>query len=276
MFGINYYFGYGNDVGQRFAEIKNAGFSSVSINADSVTENLYGGFENLIKLAHKSGLNVPYIHGPYCKEHSIKHLFVPSDKTQEIMEFHKKCILICSKYGVQNYVIHANRNNDNPVLGEFCLNNFRELNDFAKSLNVKLAVENTTSKEVLKYLLQNIQDDNFGLCFDSGHHNVYTKDFDILSFAKDRIFVVHLHDNFGTEDEHNVIGFGNIDWTKLYMNLKQNNFKGVLCTEVKANKWQKETLDCKEYLGLCYRQLQNSLLLIKTQQTTEKPDGKIC
>ena len=65
-----------------------------------------------------------------------------------------------------------------------------------------------------KYISE--KDDNFGLCFDSGHNNVYTKDFKILDYANGKIFVVHLHDNNGFKDEHCTIGEGTINWKMLY------------------------------------------------------------
>lgn len=233
VLGVNYYFGFDNDLQDRFNEVKKNGFNYISINADTISEEKYGGLKNIILQALNAGLKIAYVHGPYCKEHSIKYLFEESLETEKIINFHKYAINLCGKYNIPIYVMHANRKNDTPALDNVCIKNFSTLINFAKTKNVKIAVENITSVRVLQFLLQNIKDENFGLCYDSGHDNVYTKNSGIIDLAKGRIFMVHLHDNYGERDEHNIIGKGNIDWIYILNKLDTANFHGPWMLEIK-------------------------------------------
>jgi sugar phosphate isomerase/epimerase len=53
-----------------------------------------------------------------------------------------------------------------------------------------------------------------GLCFDTGHALMACKD-NCLEYAQryaDRLFMIHIHDNHGTSDEHLIPFEGNFDW----------------------------------------------------------------
>jgi len=81
-------------------------------------------------------------------------------------------------------------------------------------------VENTSgfrydfAAEVLAEFLRN----GFYLTWDIGHTN-YLKgrgrqeEIDYFLKHRDRIRVVHIHDNYGSRDEHNVVGDGTVDFT---------------------------------------------------------------
>lgn len=254
--GINYYFGFNDDLAHRFQEVKKSGFEYISINADTYSEENYNGLENIIIEALKAGLKIAYVHAPYCKEYSIRYFFENGPQTEQIMNFHKYAVGLCEKYKIPVYVMHANRKNDSPPLGNVCLKNFSELNDISKQNNVKLAIENITSLQVLKFLLSNIQDENFGLCYDSGHDNLYTKNPAMLDFAKGRVFTVHLHDNFGDKDSHNAIGDGNINWSLIFNKLQSAHYRGPWMLEVKnPEKFVSE----QEFLSENFKRLKNTL-----------------
>ena len=55
-----------------------------------------------------------------------------------------------------------------PKYGELGLNRIRKIVEYAKKFNVKVAFENTKIKGYLEYVLENIKDDNVGICFDLG------------------------------------------------------------------------------------------------------------
>lgn len=254
--GINYYFGFNDDLAHRFQEVKKNGFEYISINADTYSEENYNGLENIIIEALKAGLKIAYVHAPYCKEYSIRYFFENNPQTEKIMKFHKYAIELCGKYKIPVYVMHANRKNDTPPLGDICLKNFSKLNDISKQNNVKLAIENITSLQVLKFLLSNIQDENFGLCYDSGHDHLYTKNPCMLDLAKDRIFAVHLHDNYGDKDSHNAIGDGNINWSLIFNKLQSAHYKGPWMLEVKN---PEKFVSMQEFLSENFTRLKNAL-----------------
>ncbi|MEM4529334.1 MAG: hypothetical protein QXQ52_02265, partial [Candidatus Methanomethylicaceae archaeon] len=45
---------------------------------------------------------------------------------------------------------------------------------------------------------------------------------------KDRIIHLHLHDNYGIEDEHRVIGDGNVNWQLIKSKFSLNSIYAVV------------------------------------------------
>lgn len=99
---------------------------------------------------------------------------------------------------------------------EGSLETWRPLNRKAEDIGVKIAIENIYEDEPenLRLLAEEMASENFGLCFDAGHFNLFSKI--TLSEWLDKtgrfIHELHLHDNDGTSDDHSAIGDGNIDF----------------------------------------------------------------
>ena len=99
-----------------------------------------------------------------------------------------------------------------------------------------------TSKECNRYI-DMLGDEHFCICLDAGHLNLIpgeTHD-QFISALKDRIKVLHLHDNFGILndwfgelDRHLPPYVGCLEWNKLATSLKSNGFNGVYSFEVKG------------------------------------------
>ena len=73
-------------------------------------------------------------------------------------------------------VMHLTSKSEAPMYSEVGLKRVREICDYAKSLNVKVAFENTKIKGYLDYVIENIKNDNVGICFDSGHCHAHFND----------------------------------------------------------------------------------------------------
>lgn len=104
---------------------------------------------------------------------------------------------------------------------------WRPLNERAKNIGVKIAIENIFEDEPLnlKVLMEEISSDNFGVCFDAGHCNLFSKVplKEWLEALKPYIIELHLHDNDKSADQHLSIGEGNFDFNTLLSALKDNN-----------------------------------------------------
>lgn len=121
-----------------------------------------------------------------------------------------KDISDCKKNNISMVVMHLTSGKDAPIYNEIGLNRL---------------------KGYLEYVIDNIKDENVGICYDSGHCHVHFNDeFDFGKF-KDRIFAVHLHDNDKTDDLHLLPFDGTIDWEETVRNLKQANFNGHITLE---------------------------------------------
>lgn len=93
----------------------------------------------------------------------------------------------------------------------------------AARLGVKIAVENIFEDEPsnLLALMEELHSENFGICFDTGHCNLFTKIplAEWLDHLTPYIFEVHLHDNDRTSDQHLPVGDGLFDFKTLFSSL---------------------------------------------------------
>lgn len=71
-----------------------------------------------------------------------------------------------------------------------------------------ICVENLLSTKEIPFIFKNIKHKNLKICFDTGHKNSATKDLEILRDFGDYVAVLHIHDNFGEQDEHLICGKG--------------------------------------------------------------------
>jgi len=114
---------------------------------------------------------------------------------------------------------------------------YEELLAFAAPLGVRICTENVSVREVgteeqLTRLFTDLNSPHFGLTFDFGHHNLIYSAFSlgertksaksILKQFADRIWVLHIHDNLGTRDDHIAVGMGQIEYDVLMSEVLRN------------------------------------------------------
>jgi sugar phosphate isomerase/epimerase len=101
---------------------------------------------------------------------------------------------------------------------------WKPLIERAGDIDVKIAIENIFEDEPtnLKLLMQELGSKNFGICFDTGHFNLFSKTplRDWLNALKSYIIELHLHDNNKNADSHNPIGDGTFDFDTLFSSLR--------------------------------------------------------
>lgn len=110
----------------------------------------------------------------------------------------------------------------------------KEIASFAENNSVSLALENlpaningtcTTASELLAVA----ESAGTGVCFDMGHANTSGQVNEMLSIV-DSFANVHLHNNEGSWDQHNVVDDGTADFGKIVSVLKRS-YKGNLIIE---------------------------------------------
>lgn len=108
---------------------------------------------------------------------------------------------------------------------------WKPLKKRAEEIGVKIAIENIfeDEPESLKLLMDKMGSDNFGICFDTGHLNLFSKASleDWISLLKPYIIELHLHDNDKKSDAHAPIGDGTFDFDTLFSALK---YKEIIYT----------------------------------------------
>lgn len=100
------------------------------------------------------------------------------------------------------------------------LETWRPVNDRFAAIGTKIAIENIFEDEPtnLRRLMEEINSDNFGICFDTGHCNLFTNvplERWIEQLGR-YIIEMHLHDNDTTADQHLPPGDGTFDFKKLF------------------------------------------------------------
>ena len=93
----------------------------------------------------------------------------------------------------------------------------------AEDIGLKIAIENIFEDEPssLRILMEAIGSENFGICFDTGHFNLFSRIplEEWLRQLKPYIVELHLHDNHKLSDEHIAMGDGTFDFATLFSTL---------------------------------------------------------
>ncbi|MDR3122759.1 MAG: sugar phosphate isomerase/epimerase [Treponema sp.] len=96
---------------------------------------------------------------------------------------------------------------------------FDELQDYCRERGARICIENLPDSperfqtEMFDRLFARYDGSFMGLCFDTGHGNITSRD--CLYFARrytDRLFIAHIHDNHGATDEHLIPFEGTFNW----------------------------------------------------------------
>ncbi len=119
------------------------------------------------------------------------------------------------------------------------------LAEYAKAKNVRLCIENMPSEKEspenhlygscalnISALAQKL---GVGVCWDVGHANISGfMQSEQLAVLRDKLDVLHIHDNDGKKDAHLLPFEGTVDWEDVAKGLQDCNFKGVMSVEVTA------------------------------------------
>jgi len=99
-----------------------------------------------------------------------------------------------------------------------------ELADFAAGYGIRIGIENMppgwlafcTEPENTKAMIDAIDRKNLGVTLDIGHAHILGADgiSDFIAAINDKIFLLHVHDNDGSRDQHRAIGNGTIDFKR--------------------------------------------------------------
>lgn len=220
--GQNFRFGfYDVPLRERIRGIRRAGFDSVMFWWGDEFEATDGSRYDLIRYAFDEGLSVNTNHFP--STHA-DFLWRPERQERYLRQL-VTAIEDCSRYGVENLVVHTTRALITPPYNESGLDCFARALQAAEREGVNLALENTRFPAYNDYMYRNLSSPRLRLCYDTGHENTYTPGTDILARFGDRLATTHIHDNDGSSDEHHIIGEGNIDFPPIFGQLAERNVK---------------------------------------------------
>lgn len=225
--------------------IVKAGFKNIFIEWYNNDLKLQQSILNYVKSV---GLNIVFAHLGYQRPQVIWNEGYDGDIE---IERYMNDIVICKNNGIDLVIIHPTFQYEKQDLSEIGINRIKRLIKHAELNGVKVAFENVELNGYLEYILDNINSNNLGICFDVGHcHLFYDGKFDVEKF-KNKVFTIHLHDNFKMNDNHNLPFDGTVDWEKSINQIIDMNYDDYIVIESGYNDYYSK-LSLEDYYKLAY------------------------
>lgn len=197
----------------------------------------------LAEHARKISLGIENIHIPFF---GVEHLWKESVDTEDTMKMIMNSLDGCHNHGIGKAVIHPSNWRTIESLNKGGLDRFKKIADRARKYGVSLALENISDEFVLDHLFTEIPDLKF--CYDNGHKHIFHKDKNLFMKYSDRLIGMHLTDNLGVDDTHDLPFDGSYDWKGLMNDIKAVEYQGPLSFEVS---WQCDD-EIKKYSDEAY------------------------
>ena len=211
--------------------IYNSGFKNVFVQYYHIDLDGLNELE-IIDYCKELGLNIVFCHLGYKVARPINEIWLEGEKGEKLIEGYIEDFKLMKEKQINLVVMHLISGEEPPMYNELGLKRIKKLVEKAKEIGIKIAFENTKKKGYLEYVINNIKDDNLGICYDAGHCHAYFDDKFNYELFKDKIFAVHLHDNDKSDDLHLLPFDGTIDWTHVITKLKENNYNGPITLEL--------------------------------------------
>lgn len=206
--------------------IKNAGFDGAFV--QWYDEDWEIGQQEQVDLCKKLGLEIEFAHLGY---QNMNDIWLDNQIGEDLTNRYLKNLVECKNNNIDMVVIHLQSKFDAPAPNKIGLERFKRVIELAEKLKIKVAFENTKIQGYLEYIIDNIKSNYVGICLDVGHLHCHFKDKLDWEKFKNKIFAVHLHDNFGEKDEHLLPFEGTLDWKWIVQELKNANYNGPITLE---------------------------------------------
>ncbi len=248
MTGIYDCFGYGPGYDVPFSEryrlIRAAGFGCVMLWWSS----RFGrgdGYEKDACLARGAGLRIENMHAPV---HGQNDLSLDSLQGEQVFREYLKCVEDCSRYQIPAVVIHLPC--DEYPISAIGNGRLDRIIGRAGELGVRIAFENLRNLRNLASVLGRVKLPHVGFCYDSCHHLNYAPGTDLPELYGDRLMAIHLQDNGGSRNQHQLPFDGSVDWPSVMKKIKGTGYGGAVTLE--PMNWDYTRLGIREFLSLAH------------------------
>lgn len=246
---VNYFSNtFGRYKDRMFDKVRELGFEFADFSMADTNTPFYdkdGIFlvEKMRRLADDAGVCINQIHGPW------RHPPMDEKEEERKERFEKMTTAIEYSYilGAKYMVIHplmsysADDKGREEEFYKLNLDFMQRLTEQAKKKDITICLENMpmmnlslSKPESILNMIKEINDDNFRMCFDTGHVSVF-EELDVseeIRRCAEYIRTFHIHDNKYGKDLHLVPFYGRIDWKKVCEALKDISFEGIFSLEV--------------------------------------------
>lgn len=196
-------------------------------------------------LVESHGMRVRSVHAP-CEAHwdiSSEDEAIRHTSVEEVILSMERC----REMGGELVVVHPGR----PVSTEGeageaerdrriakSIESFKDIQKAATETGIKIALENQWANEVGRNerqflrLLETLDPEIVGICFDSSHANIAPGTYEMFERISHQIITTHLSDNNGQYDEHKPMFTCAIDWRMVFEFLIGRGYRGPWVMEV--------------------------------------------
>ena len=198
MIQIGTYVHGGGNIEEKLIAIKEAGFDFVAIGMGALSD---GTLDYQVELCKKYGLPIDNIHLTGGKTTEI---WFEDELGDKVCERYCREIKMAAAAGIKKGVAHITWGHKDPGEVSACgIARLTKMADTALENDFLLCLENSVFIEHLYATMDKLKDHPaVRFTYDSGHHNAFAHDFDILGSFGDRLAVLHINDNDAAHDLH--------------------------------------------------------------------------
>ncbi len=222
------WFGYPLELDDRLRLISEAGFKAVLL-WWAVESEYEPPIPEKAETAAKYGLEVTNAHLQFAK---VNSLWEDGYEGEHYLAELIGLIAEAGVYGVPTLVVHLTRTSTPPMFNELGFSRFMRMAEAAERAGVDLAFENLKVPERLYEFIEKADSRRIGVCFDAGHNHYVCPQRRICRDFAPIIKAVHLHDNDGTRDAHNIPGDGTVNWSEVRNELIDSAYEGAWSLEI--------------------------------------------
>lgn len=248
-----------------------AGFRRISLAGGNALESGYLKQDirkRILQTCSQGGVLVDSIHAPFGNRLDISSPD-PDIRTAGI-ELTLRAIDACRMMGCSQLMIHLNdrfRKEELEARIMFIEKSITIIVDYANRYDVDLAVENLPSAQaatLFEHILSVFPDDRLAVCLDTSHAHLSHTLHDLMEHYGRRMTAVHISDNRGDHDDHQLPFEGTIDWEKFARHFARTGYAGTFLLEVEMR--ESAFQDAKEFLHQAYCRSQKLMNLIALYQ----------
>jgi len=222
----------------------NAGFHAVEIPCPNHPSRSQiedcGDIRDLLHVTDDLGMKIRSIHVP------DRASLVAKDKANRRMQIEtvQRFIDIAGELAAPVLCSHTRGNLHGEKTDSGSVLRLREsthqLEGCLRGVSVKVCFETTpfpggngvvTNTELVAEV-QKLKQESFGFLLDVGHSNTAGDLYGTAQLAGRRLQHVHIHDNDGIDDLHQIPGMGTIDWAQFIGDLRDAQYEGPLMLEI--------------------------------------------
>lgn len=229
-----------------YARIRELGYQTVDESLDATDAPWYASWEamkahcqNVREIAERYGIEISQVHGPWPTDDTSE------EKRAKTLENMKLAVYGCAQMGAKHLVIHPQMpygwdHEDSADFAEALTTSLLQNlipdcieNDVIVCLeNMPMTAHRISPMAKIAEVVAKVNSPYIGICLDTGHCNVYGHDLgEMVRIAAPWLKVLHVHDNDGNRDAHQLPYLGTANWDSFTKALAEVGFQGSLSLE---------------------------------------------